>query len=192
MVEKARKRLIRSPNAAVAVEDGHALSFPEASFDAVICSLGLMFFPEPARGLASFYRVLRPGGRAAVSVKVASERSYNFRINVVIARYKPGLADAVTRLFALGDEARLRSMFNEAGFVDFETRTVKHTFVLPSFDAYYGPFERGGASTGQLLVALPQATRQAVREEMRQALNDTGGAIGIDVEHRIVSGRRQR
>jgi ubiquinone/menaquinone biosynthesis C-methylase UbiE len=190
MVEKTRQRLIRSPNAAVAVEDGHALSFPEASFDAVICSLGLMFFPEPARGLASFHHVLRSGGRAAVSVKVASERSYNFRINVVIARHRPGLTDAVARLFALGDEAHLRSMFGAAGFVDFETSTVKHTFVLPSFDAYYGPFERGGASTGQLLAALPEVTKQAVKEEMRQALNDTGGPIAIEVEHRIASGRR--
>jgi ubiquinone/menaquinone biosynthesis C-methylase UbiE len=192
MVEKARKRLSQSPNAAVAVEDGQALSFPEASFDAVICSLGLMFFPEPARGLASFHRVLRPGGRAAVSVKVAPERSYNFRINVVIARYKPGLADAVARLFALGDEVRLKSLFSEAGFVNFETWTEKHTFVLPSFDAYYGPFERGGASTGQMLTTMPEAARHAVREEMRQALNDTGGPITIDVEHRIASGRRQR
>ena len=190
MVEKARKRLSQSPNGAVAVEDGQALSFPEASFDAVICSLGLMFFPEPTRGLASFHRVLRPGGRAAVSVKVAPERSYNFRINVVIARHKPGLADAVERLFALGDEGRLKSLFSEAGFVEFETCTEKHTFVLPSFEAYYGPFERGGASTGQLLATMPEAARQAVREEMRQALNDTGGPITIDVEHRIASGRR--
>jgi ubiquinone/menaquinone biosynthesis C-methylase UbiE len=192
MVEKARKRLSQSPNAVVAVEDGQALSFPEASFDAVICSLGLMFFPEPARGLASFHRVLRSGGRAAVSVKVAPERSYNFRINVVIARHKPGLADAVAQLFALGDEARLKSLFSEAGFADFETFTEKNTFVLPSFDAYYSPFERGGASTGQLLTTLSETARQAVREEMRQALNDTGGPITIDVEHRIASGRRQR
>ncbi len=191
MVEKARARLGQFPNAAVAVEDGQALSFPAASFDAVTCSHGLMFFPEPAHGLASFHRVLRPGGRAAVSVKVAPERSYNFRINVVIARHKPGLADAVARLFALGDEARLKSLFDAAGFVDFETRTEKHTFVLPSFDAYYGPFERGGASTGQLLATLPEAARHAVRAAMRQALNDTGGPITIDVEHRIASGRRQ-
>jgi ubiquinone/menaquinone biosynthesis C-methylase UbiE len=190
MVEKARERLARWPNAAVAVEDGQALSFAEASFDTVICSLGLMFFPEPERGLAGFRHVLRPGGRAAVSVKVASERSYNFRINVVIARHRPALADAVARLFALGDEARLRLMFRAAGFDDFETSTVKHTFVLPSFDAYYGPFERGGASTGQLLAALPEATRQAVKEEMRRALNDNGGPISIEVEHRIASGRR--
>jgi ubiquinone/menaquinone biosynthesis C-methylase UbiE len=191
MVEKARARLSEWRNAAVAVEDGQALSFPDASFDAVICSLGLMFFPEPERALAGFHRVLRPGGRAAVSVKVTPERSYNFRINVVIAQHKPGLADAVARLFALGDEARMMSLFSDAGFVDFETFTEKHTFVLPSFDAYYGPFERGGGSTGQLLATMPEATRYAVREEMRQALNDTGGPITIDVEHRIASGRRQ-
>src|SRR5262249_53200621 len=141
---------------------------------------------------ASFYRVLRPGGRAAVSVKVAVDRSYNFRINAVIARHKPGVADAVARLFALGDEAALKSLFSAAGFVDFASHTEKHTFVLPSFDAYYGPFERGGASTGQLLATMPEAARQAVREEMRKALNDTGGPIAIDVEHRIASGRRQR
>jgi SAM-dependent methyltransferase len=192
MVGKARERLGQSPNAAVAVEDGQALSFPAASFDAVICSLGLMFFPEPAQALAGFHRVLRPGKRAAVSVKVAPERSYNFRINVVIARHKPGLDDVVARLFALGDAARLKSLFSEAGFVDFETTREKHTFVLPSFDAYYRPFERGGASTGQLLATLPEAARQAVRDEMQQALNDTGGPITIDVEHRIASGRRSR
>jgi SAM-dependent methyltransferase len=190
MVEKARARLSRFPNAAVAVEDGQSLSLPEASFDAVICSLGLMFFPEPARGLASFHRVLRPGGRTAVSVKVAPERSYNFRINVVIARHNPDLADAVARLFALGDEVRLRSLFGDAGFVDFETHTERHTFELPSFDAWYGPFERGGASTGQLLAAMSEAVRHDVREEMRQALNDTGGPVAIEVEHRIASGRR--
>jgi hypothetical protein len=39
---------------------------------------------------------------------------------------------------------------------------------------------------------MPEAARHAVREKMRQALNDTGGPITIDVEHRIASGRRQR
>src|SRR6059058_5249204 len=54
MLEKARGRLGNAPNAALAVEDGQALSFPNESFDAVMCSLGLMFFPDPSRGLAEF------------------------------------------------------------------------------------------------------------------------------------------
>jgi ubiquinone/menaquinone biosynthesis C-methylase UbiE len=60
MVDKARTRLKTAKNASVAVEDGQALSFSNGSFDAVICSLGLMFFPDPARGLAEFHRVLPP------------------------------------------------------------------------------------------------------------------------------------
>src|SRR5260370_812745 len=99
-------------------------------------------------------------------------------------------AEAVTRTFALGEASRLQLLCSEAGFVDIETHTVKHTFVLPSFDAYYGPFERGGASTGQALAALPEEIRRAVREEVRRDLADTGGPIKAEAEYRIASGPR--
>src|SRR4029453_3835422 len=45
--------------------DGQALPFADGTFDAVICQLGLMFFPSPVRGLEEFRRVLRPHRRAA-------------------------------------------------------------------------------------------------------------------------------
>ena len=190
MAKKARERLGKAPNASVSVEDGQALSFADCSFDVVLCNLGLMFFPNPVRGLSEFRRVLRPGGRAAVSVNTVVERSYNHQINVIIARHMPSLTEAVTRTFALGEASRLRSLFVEAGLADIETDTVRHTFVLPSFDAYYGPFERGGASTGQALAALPEEMRRAVREEMRRDLADSGGSIEAEAEYRIASARR--
>src|SRR6202163_3140156 len=87
MAEKARERLGKAQNASVSVEDGQALSFADCSFDVVLCNLGLMFFPDPVRGLAEFRRVLRPGGRVAVSVNTVVERSYNHQINVMIARH---------------------------------------------------------------------------------------------------------
>jgi len=135
MAGLTRARLGDAPNTFVTVEDAQALSFSDRSFDAVLCNLGLMFFSDPGRGLSEFHRVLRPGGRTAVSVNTVVERSYNHQINVMIARHVPSLADAVTRTFALGDGLRLQSLFVEAGCTDVETHTVKHTFVLPSFDA---------------------------------------------------------
>src|SRR5215831_394143 len=57
MAGRARQRLAGSPNVSVVVADGQSLSFADGSFDAVLCSVGLMFFPDPARGLAEFHRV---------------------------------------------------------------------------------------------------------------------------------------
>ena len=190
MVERARERLGKTPNASVSVEDGQALSFADCSFDAGPCNLGLMFFSDPVRGLSEFRRVLRRGGRVAVSVNTVVERSYNHQINAIIARHVPSLAEAVARTFTLGEAARLLSLFNEAGFADIETHTVRHTFVLPSFDVYYGPFERGGASTGQALATLPEEIRCAVREEVRRGLADNGGPIEAEAEYRIASARK--
>ena len=118
------------------------------------------------------------------------ERSYNHQINVIIARHMPSLAGAVTRTFALGEASLLHSLFDAAGLTDFETSTETHSFVLPSFDAYYGPFERGGGSTGQALAALPEEIRRAVREEVRRDLADSGGPVAAEAEYRIASARK--
>ena len=42
--------------------DAMALPFPDASFDAVVCQFGVMFFPDRAKSYAEARRVLRPGG----------------------------------------------------------------------------------------------------------------------------------
>jgi ubiquinone/menaquinone biosynthesis C-methylase UbiE len=190
MVEQARTQLSRFPNVSVAVEDGQALSFPQGSFDAVVCNMGLMFFPDPARGLSEFRRVLRPNGRAAVSVNTTPERSLVTRINVVIGRYVPSLAPAAARLFSLGDEQHLRGLFAQAGFGDVEVFTQVKRASFSSFDAYFEPVEKGGGSPGQAYVTLPEETRRAVREEVRHELGDTGGTIEIEVELRFACGRR--
>jgi len=189
MVDRARQRLAGSPNTSVAVEDCQSLTFDDGSFDTVLCSLALMFFPDPARGLSEFHRVLRPGGCAAVSVTTTPERSYVGRINALIARRVPSLAEATSRMFSLGDEARLRSLFEQAGFRDVETTTEAHSFMLPSFGAYFEPFAQGGGSTGQAYLGLPAADRRAVREELRRSL-DIAGPIAIEVEMRFASGYR--
>jgi ubiquinone/menaquinone biosynthesis C-methylase UbiE len=190
MISRARARLIGSENATAAVEDGQALSLPDQSFDAVVCSLGLMFFPDPLRGLKEFHRVLRLGSRAAVSVNTRAERSYNNFINLAIARHLPAIEVAAARVFSIGDESKLMSLFEGAGFHDIRIVTETHRFLQPSFETYFEPFEKGAGSPGQAFVSLPPDARRAVREVVRQALKDTGGPLEIEVELRIASGER--
>src|SRR5262245_2616135 len=67
MLTAARARLGADAFQPVAM-DGQALAFRDGSFDAVVCQLGLQFFPDPARGLTEFRRVLQAGGGTAVCV----------------------------------------------------------------------------------------------------------------------------
>ena len=48
--------------------DAGALSLPAASFDLVVCALGLMYVSDADAALREVQRVLRPGGRAVIAV----------------------------------------------------------------------------------------------------------------------------
>jgi hypothetical protein len=65
------------------------------------------------------------------------------------------LAEAVTRTFALGEASRLQLLFGDAGFLDIENYTQKDTFVLPSFDAYYGPLNAAAVPRARRCLDLP-------------------------------------
>jgi SAM-dependent methyltransferase len=48
--------------------DAMDLPFPDASFDAVVCQFGVMFFPDRPHAHAEARRVLKPGGRYIFNV----------------------------------------------------------------------------------------------------------------------------
>ena len=55
--------------------DGEKLDLPDASFDAVLCRLGLMYMPHPVTALREWRRALRAGGRVAVVVFSTPDRN---------------------------------------------------------------------------------------------------------------------
>jgi SAM-dependent methyltransferase len=48
--------------------DAQQLPFADATFDAVVCQFGVMFFPDKPKAFAEAWRVLRPGGTLLFNV----------------------------------------------------------------------------------------------------------------------------
>ena len=64
----ARTQAAGVSQASFARMDAEALTLPAASFDLVVCALGLMYLPAADAALREVQRVLRPGGRAVFGV----------------------------------------------------------------------------------------------------------------------------
>ena len=82
-------------------------------------------------------------------------------IRAAIARHHPAKAAEAHRFFAVGEEARLRSAFEQAGFSNIEIATETMIFAFTSFDAYFGGAECGDGLMGQEYLALPEDMRRA-------------------------------
>lgn len=69
MVKETSREIERRAlkNAEVRVMDAEFLEFPNESFDFVFCSFSIFFFPQLERALSELRRVLKHGGRVAVS-----------------------------------------------------------------------------------------------------------------------------
>jgi ubiquinone/menaquinone biosynthesis C-methylase UbiE len=102
----------------IAVKDG--------SFDAVVCQLGLQFFPDPARGLSEFRRVLRIGGSAAVCVISTPDRAPMWGILAdALSRFLPEHRNIIHLSFALADPNRLEELLADSGFRDIRVDREK-------------------------------------------------------------------
>jgi len=68
MIERLRQRIQQEglTNIRAEVMDGQALDVPDACYDASASIVGVIFFPDIARGIAELKRVLRSGGRFAI------------------------------------------------------------------------------------------------------------------------------
>ncbi len=72
MLERARDRAHKLGRPVDLREgDAHALRFPDASFDTVVCTFSLCAIPDERQAIAEMRRVLRPGGLLLLADHVA-------------------------------------------------------------------------------------------------------------------------
>jgi ubiquinone/menaquinone biosynthesis C-methylase UbiE len=156
---------------AARVMDGQALEFPDDTFDRAVSNFGLIFFPDRARGLREMLRVLKPGGKGAITawslpartrfISVFSEAARAALPHMPPPKEKPAV-------YSLQDPVQLKGEMAAAGFKDVKVITVDHTWTSSSPEDHW---DRLSQSSPVFTQAMSRATKDE-RAALRQKLID--------------------
>jgi ubiquinone/menaquinone biosynthesis C-methylase UbiE len=112
--------------------DAEALDLPDASVDVALCALGLMYMPTPQLALREMRRVLRPGGRLALSVWGERSRcGWSVVFDIVAAEVA---SEVCPLFFRLGAHEALAGLCEETGFGAIAQRRIPTTLHYADAD----------------------------------------------------------
>jgi ubiquinone/menaquinone biosynthesis C-methylase UbiE len=157
--EAARRGLVH-----VSAERADAETYPfdDASFDAVLCALGLMYVPDPAACLAGALRVLVPDGRFVAAVWGDRRRCGWAEIFPIVE--KRVTSEVCPLFFQLGTGGALQIQMEMTGFREIATETISVPLIYDSADAALGAAFIGGP-VAMAYSRFDEATREAAHAE---------------------------
>jgi SAM-dependent methyltransferase len=164
--------------------DGEKLDLPDASFDAVLCRLGLMYMPHPVRALGEWRRVLKTGGRVAVIVFSTPDRNPWGALPASIIRRRAQLPPPVAGQpgpFSLGSPGVLEDVLRQAGFANPEVRAVSIPHRMASAADYVRVAREAFGAFNAMMAQLSPAERESVWNEVEDAMRSFESPGGFEV-----------
>ena len=125
--------------------DAENLPYPDASFDVVLSTFGVMFTPDQEKAAAELARVCKPGGR--IGLANWTPASFIGELFKLMGKYLPPAAGMKSPAL-WGTEERLRELFgSRLGSIEitrknfvFRYRSAAHW--LETFRTFYGPMHK--------------------------------------------------
>jgi ubiquinone/menaquinone biosynthesis C-methylase UbiE len=116
MVDTAERRALelKLSNCRFSRMDAETLALPDASFDAVLCALGLMYMPDPEHAVREMRRVLRPGGRISLAIWGEQSKCGWSAVFPIVA--EEVASDVCPLFFRLGQQDALARLCADAKF----------------------------------------------------------------------------
>jgi len=191
--EKAAKRGIEDIE--TLESDACDLPFNDNTFDAISCRFGFMFFPDMLLAAKEMVRVLKPGGKIAVSVWNVPEK--NFWVTAIMAAISKNMELPLPQpgapgMFRCAQEGLIADLFLQAGLKNIYQEEVPGKLNCKTFDNYWEMQTEVAApivaSLGNADDRLKEKIKREVYESITQKYPD--GVINIDSSALIIYGEK--
>jgi ubiquinone/menaquinone biosynthesis C-methylase UbiE len=169
------------------VGDVERLDLPDAGFDKVSSTVGIMFAPDHEAAASELARVTAPGGRIALANWTPTGGLG--KLFKVMAPYQP--APPPSSPFDWGDEAKVRQLLGDAFELEIEERVS--TFRTESGETYWDLFATSYGPTKTLADGLGDRRDELQRDwvEFFESNYRSDGEIAHTREYLLVSGIRR-
>ena len=178
--------------------DVHALPFEDGSFDAVVGNFVILHLGRPEEATAEFARVLRPGGRLALTTWDRPERArlLGLFLDAVAETGVSGPADLPTGpdLFRFADEAEFEQLLRASGLDHPAVTTISFSHPVTTADELWEGFLRGSLRAAALIVHQPERTRRRIRAAFDRLAREyeRDGTLDVPISVKLASATRPR
>lgn len=160
--------------------DAASMPLGDETFDIVLCQQGLQFMPDKPGAVAEMARVLKPGGRLALSVwKTRSALGQAFA-TVLDREFGEGTTAPWEMVYSLGNRDRLRELAEGAGLRDVHVSLDVKFARYPDTSAFITGALAGSPLAGTL-ADLPDDEHQRlvddITAELAECQDDDGLAV---------------
>jgi SAM-dependent methyltransferase len=168
------------PNAEFQSGDAQDLPFADNSFDALVCGYGILHVPDPEKMLREMLRVLRPGGRAALSSWDIETPNNGLGLIYGAVRTHANLNVPLPHgpdVFQFSTRDRMRSALTEIGFADVNVIQFPQTWAVKSGKQLLDAVYDGTVRTRAVLAAQ---TEEAITKIIASIERPFAGMRGDD------------
>lgn len=153
-----------------------SLPFGDNTFDAAVCRLGVMFFPDSLAGVTEMLRVTKPDGKISFAVWAKSELNpFAYVITNIVSRYieTPPADLNAPGAFRFAEPGALVHVLTAAGARNVTERALRFYIEAPITPKEF--WEMRSQTSGTLrekLEALPQAQTDRIAQDVEGSLGE--------------------
>jgi ubiquinone/menaquinone biosynthesis C-methylase UbiE len=190
--EKAKRMAI--PNISYYEMDAENMSFSSESFDAVICSHGLVYTTNREKALREMFRVLAKDGRIAISAWSTPDRSIALGIlqGAILTLWPDDIIPGQPLPLDFGQDGVLERALADAGFKDIKTKRFTLDTVAQNADEYWESMTGLCGRMQILLRSIPSEIASDLKQMTTERFKDymCDGRINIPCEQVMAWARK--